>query len=388
MKRQYQILFIPILSLAVLLISCSDLKKDLPTGTSTGTKIHEAGWNDTTSASFHGRLVKQSGYDFSQCTYCHSQQFTGGTSGIKCFTCHASYPHKSAWASELSATYHGKYLQGINFDLTECKRCHGAAFTGGTSGESCYGCHTQYPHVAGWTTVANTGFHGNAIQNLGWKMDNCKVCHGTDYRGGSSRSSCYTCHNKAGGPENCTVCHGGTNAAPPQDLAGHTSASFAGVGTHQSHIMGVDTLGLTACNECHAVPSSLGAIGHIDNTAGSEVVFAGSVVTSPFAAFAGSAAPSYSHTTLRCDNTYCHGYFPNGNRQSPLWNDTTGQFHACGSCHGDVTKSTIADKSLPKTSINGGTHPNDNRCYNCHPNVINTSYKFIGSKHLNGKLDF
>ena len=39
-------------------------------------------------------------------------------------------------------------------------------------------------------------------------------------------------------------------------------------------------------------------------------------------------SPSYDLSTLKCSNTYCHGYFKNGNQTAapafmPTWNDTT-----------------------------------------------------------------
>jgi predicted CxxxxCH...CXXCH cytochrome family protein len=282
MKRRNQILIVAILSLAVLIISCSDLKKDLPTETQAGSQIHGQGWVDN----------------------------------------------------------------------------------------------------------ASTNFHGLAIQKVGWSMTNCQECHGPDYKGGSSGSSCLTCHSKPGGPENCTVCHGSTNAAPPKDLTGNTSKSYAGVGAHQSHLISDTLFAAVACSECHTVPSSFNASGHIDSTSGAEILFQGSVVKSSLAALAGSAVPAYSHASLTCSNTYCHGYFPNGNKQSVVWNDVSGQSRACGSCHGDVSKTSTGDKALPKNATNGGTHPSDNRCYGCHPTVINSSYQMNNSKHMNGKIDF
>jgi predicted CxxxxCH...CXXCH cytochrome family protein len=244
-------------------------------------------------------------------------------------------------------------------------------------------------HGQGWKDTASTNFHGLAIQSTGWSMNSCKECHGTDYRGGSSGSSCLSCHNKPGGPENCTVCHGGMNFAPPKDLAGNTSDSSPGVGAHQSHLLGTDSIAAAVkCNECHIVPLTLTAVGHIDSTAGTEVTFNGSVVTSSLALRAGSATPTFLNSTLTCDNTYCHGYFPNGNKQSVVWNDVSGQASACGSCHGDATKSTIGEKALPKTSLNGGTHPNDTRCVNCHPRVIDANYKLTLSKHIDGQIEF
>jgi predicted CxxxxCH...CXXCH cytochrome family protein len=236
-------------------------------------------------------------------------------------------------------------------------------------------------HGQGWTDTASANFHGLAIQSAGWSMNSCKECHGPDYKGGSSRSSCLMCHNKPGGPENCTVCHGGVNAAPPKDLAGNTVTSSPGVGAHQDHFLGTDSIATPiACNECHRVPSSFSAAGHVDSTAGAEVTF---LVTPRYA-----AGQSFSQSTLTCANTYCHGNFKNGNNQSVVWNDVSGQASACGSCHGDATKSTIGDKALPKTSSNGGTHPNDTHCVNCHPQVIDANYKLTRSKHVDGQIEF
>ena len=275
MKRQQQVLTMTILSLAGLCISCSDLKKELPTETAAGAQIHGQGWKDT----------------------------------------------------------------------------------------------------------ASTNFHGLAIQYAGWSMSSCKEGHGPDYKGGSSSSSCLTCHTKPGGPENCTVCHGGVNAAPPKDLAGNTSASSPGVGAHQSHLLGTGSIATPiACNECHIVPASLSAAGHIDSTAGAEVMF---LVTPRYA-----AGQSFSQSALTCENTYCHGNFTNGNKKSVVWNDVSGQAGACGSCHGDATKSSIGDKALPKTSANGGTHPNNTQCVNCHSRVIDANYKLTFSKHIDGQIEF
>jgi predicted CxxxxCH...CXXCH cytochrome family protein len=274
MKKQY-ITFLAIQSLALLVISCSDLKKDLPTETTAGAQIHGQGWKDTASANFHGL----------------------------------------------------------------------------------------------------------AIQSAAWSMNSCKECHGPDYKGGSSHSSCLTCHTKPGGPENCTVCHGSMNPAPPKDLDGNTSESSPGVGAHQAHLLALDTLATPiACNECHVVPTSFSAAGHIDSTGEAKVTF---LATARY-----SAGQSFTPSTLTCDNTYCHGNFRNGNKKSVVWNDVSGQQTECGFCHGDITKSTIGDKALPKTSLTGGTHPNDTRCVNCHPSVIDAKFNLTVSKHINGQVDF
>jgi predicted CxxxxCH...CXXCH cytochrome family protein len=191
-------------------------------------------------------------------------------------------------------------------------------------------------------------------------------------------------------PYNCNACHGNeTNAAPPKDLEGNTLISAPGVGAHQSHLLASHSVGVAvACNECHVVPSVYNATGHIDSIPGAEISFQGDVVSSNLAALAGSAHPAYSHTTLKCDNTYCHGYFPNGNKAAPSWTDESGQYRACGSCHGDPLKTTIGAKALPKTSANGGFHPNNTNCSQCHSKTINASYLLTASKHINGQIDY
>jgi predicted CxxxxCH...CXXCH cytochrome family protein len=191
-------------------------------------------------------------------------------------------------------------------------------------------------------------------------------------------------------PYNCNTCHGNeTNAAPPKDLKGNTSISAPGVGVHQSHLLASHSISASvACNECHTVPALYDDTGHLDSSIGAEVIFQGDVVTSNLAALAGSAQPAYSHTTLKCDNTYCHGYFPNGNKAAPTWTDESGQYRACGSCHGDPLQTTIGNKALPKTSLNGGFHPNNTNCSQCHPKTINASYQLIVTYHINGRIDF
>jgi len=198
-------------------------------------------------------------------------------------------------------------------------------------------------------------------------------------------------------PYNCNSCHGNeTNAAPPKDLEGNTSISAAGVGAHQAHLLASDSVGAAvACNECHVVPAVYDAPGHLDSSPDAEVVFRGAVSTARFSHIAGAdTAARYLQPTLSCANTYCHGYFPNGNRVSPSWTDGSGQYRACGSCHGDVTKPTIGERALPKTQLNGGSHlsvqnnPNITQCYRCHPSAIDANYNLNLSKHINGRVDF
>jgi hypothetical protein len=48
----------------------------------------------------------------------------------------------------------------------------------------------------------------------------------------------------------------------------------------------------------------------------------------------------------------------------------------------------LAERALPKTSAEGGTHPNNLNCSGCHGDVVNASLSFVNAgKHINGKLN-
>lgn len=254
-------------------------------------------------------------------------------------------------------------------------------------------------HPEGWaTTTSSADFHGKYIHAQQWQMSSCWTCHGRNYAGGTSQVSCLTCHTKTGGPENCTTCHGSTNPAPPRDIDGNVSTTLATVGAHQSHLVGAGTTDGIRCSECHVVPTSVYAPGHVDSGSPAEVIFGDSVantvtnepttrdydVSLPTI----TPTPTWNPSTLKCTNTYCHGDFKNGNNYSPTWNSVGTGEARCGTCHGDVTKQTLAERALPKTSEEGGTHPNTTQCSVCHAGIVDASLNIIdGTKHINGKLN-
>jgi predicted CxxxxCH...CXXCH cytochrome family protein len=94
--------------------------------------------------------------------------------------------------------------------------------------------------------------------------------------------------------------------------------------------------------------------------------------------------PVYDSALLQCSNTYCHGNFKNANPAfSPSWTDTTAAATACGTCHGDTSKPTLAERARP-----GGSHPVSTNCVGCHGAVVDASLKIIDkAKHMNGKLN-
>jgi predicted CxxxxCH...CXXCH cytochrome family protein len=331
----------------VLFISgCTNLKEDLPTPQNGAVQVHPSGWVDSLSPNFHLKAIEKSGWNLLACRKCHGAQYTGGIVNVSCMECHVP--------SDLPSP--------------------------GTSAGNI--------HPNGWTDSTSADFHGKWISITGWDMHPCQKCHGKDYAGGITNVSCTKCHTNSDGPENCTTCHGGENIAPPKDLSGSMSESSPGVGAHQAHLVEGGISPVIACAECHSVPESFSSAGHIDPTnAGAQVVFNGGLAATPTGDIVPN--PAFNPNTLRCENTYCHGNFTNGNRtNAPLWNDTGGTQAACGTCHGDVTQSDPALRARPKSAANGGTHPQSTNCLACHRDEIDKNLNFTDkSKHMNGVID-
>lgn len=355
---------------AMLLGGCGELKTDLP-APAPQKGVHDVGWNDPASSAFHGVVLKQTGYKTTDCVSCHAKTLTGGISGQSCYSCHESYPHKAGWSDSISTQFHGKFLLLGMGTLAECASCHGAGYDGGTSGTSCYSCHASYPHKTGWTTSNPASSHGGYLSQKNWQLGECTSCHGATFTGGTSGSSCFTCHAayphtvfaSAGGhpaflldrgypldgcktchgatydgstlvhvscmsagchvdaggqkksPEACNTCHGefhalATNAisaAPPKGVMGDSSTTSRSVGAHQKHLAS-GTLGSDVkCVECHTVPTQMLTAGHVDTQLPAEVAFHDTLAALPSAAGTFRPAPSYSATTLTCSGTYCHG---------------------------------------------------------------------------------
>jgi predicted CxxxxCH...CXXCH cytochrome family protein len=195
----------------------------------------------------------------------------------------------------------------------------------------------QQPISTG-TTVHPAGFardHSEPIKENNWDMDECKKCHGADYAGGVAMNSCNRCHRST--PESCTTCHGtrSVNAAPPRDVSGNTSPSIVTVGAHQAHLIGNSISAGIQCSECHIIPRNYKDPGHIDNLNTIKVYFnsplantvtAGRVSTTMTANFINNGQD------IECANTYCHGNFTNGNNYTPKWTGGSNEI-VCGSCH-------------------------------------------------------
>jgi len=206
---------------------------------------------------------------------------------------------------------------------------------------------------------------------------------------------------------NCWECHNGDESYIPLD-------SF-----HLAHVSEPFDDG-SICADCHIVPRSIGASGHLDSGFPAEVTFG------ELARNWGELEPRWEQG--RCTNVYCHGpTLPGGTNPEPCKNVESGGGEACidvacQSCHAlasvDSHRLEIDDCSLchpgyevespaPERHINGvidvgwPIHPEQPACGGCHrlppdacqaPQEVECSQCHPRSTpqaefHINGDLD-
>jgi predicted CxxxxCH...CXXCH cytochrome family protein len=249
-------------------------------------------------------------------------------------------------------------------------------------------------HPDGWSNPASGNFHGTYIfNNKQWNLNQCKTCHGSDYAGGTSGSSCLGCHSANGGPQNCRLCHGGTSghSNPPKALNGDTSTTSLGVGAHMTHLYNTRWSAEVACEECHTDFNGFADPLHIgDNPDGIAEINFGPLSR---ATIGGNITPNpqWDRNLASCSSVYCHGTFKMGNiNVTGIWTNSSSVF--CGKCHGD--NNPVTQNPTPRDT-NGAFIPPHfsfmtiNSCYVCHESVINPQGIIIDkSKHVNGVIDY
>ena len=311
----------------------------------------------------------------------------------------ASQLHPVGWLDKNSDNFHGKAIANDYTEIYGCQQCHGIDYTGGLAAVSCFECHSKTGakiHPQGWLENTSADFHGQVLANNYYNIQGCQYCHGDDYSGGLSQSSCLECHTQTAGPAACNTCHGNLNAdptnlanvAPPRGLDGETDSTDAVVGAHKFHIEWAESVEI-ACQGCHVVPETATAAGHLDNQPGAEVIFNGMAAQ---VTGSGTNVPegTFDRSTNSCSNVYCHGDWiilkenspykwiytadkMEGNYASPVWNNP--ESVTCGTCHDLPPKGhRVHDMTV---------------CYYCHGlDVIDENGNLTGSdKHINGKID-
>lgn len=181
----------------------------------------------------------------------------------------------------------------------------------------------------------------------------------------------------------CTQCHGGTLdapkeapewiAAPPYNLAGETDPEARGNGAHEAHLRGSGQSRTLLCSECHVVPETTDAPGHMDSPYPAEIIFS-SRVASAF-----EATPYFDPTTQTCKQTFCHGGYFVGGRPSggqvtePKWTDRSDGPRACDGCHGQPPPDP---------------HPLTDSCSDCHKNIASDGTFTHPELHVDGNVTF
>ena len=341
---------------------------------------HTKDWLTVGSATFHGGIALQSHND--KCQSCHGEDYKGGNSEVSCYDCHA-YPHALGWQDENSVEFHGKVSRELGKE--ECQACHGTDFSGGSSGKSCFECHT-YPHKDGFAQPGSPNFHRGFIkQSIKWDLSQCQACHGSDYTGGRVEVSCTTCHTSVGGPEACNTCHGNeNNFAPPVDLSGNTDISATGVGAHQKHVADTKITVLLDCEVCHTPVVNFSDATHIDDPPSPDIHF------NTLATDSNRLTTVWTHGNATCSEAYCHGAFEfkksesayawaytdsviTGNQNPVVWTQTAVE-DSCKFCH-----------DLPPE---GHVAATINTCTICHGSVVDANGVIIDkTKHIDGKID-
>ncbi|HEY6002086.1 MAG TPA: CxxxxCH/CxxCH domain-containing protein, partial [Anaeromyxobacter sp.] len=170
----------------------------------------------------------------------------------------------------------------------------------------------------------------------------------------------------------CVGCHGGAQgSAPPASAHGATATTDVGVGAHQAHVNPGPFRKAIACDECHVVPATVEAPGHVDKDR-ADVIFGG-------LATAGGAKPTWNGAS--CSATYCHGgTLAGGSNTSPQWTKVDGSQVACGTCHG-----------VPPPT--GSGHPPVTgavpaACSPCHPGTVRPdgTLDLARGQHIDGVL--
>lgn len=286
-----------------------------------------------------------------------------------------------------SANFHGRQL--VDGKMESCKLCHASNYSGGTAKVSCLDCHNAINvHTAEINNLASEKFHGKFIANINWDLTKCSQCHGSNYAGGIVSPKCTTCHTQSSGPEACNTCHGDfsnpSKISPPKATNGATDTKDVRVGAHQKHLADSEIANAISCNECHVVPAKFNSAGHIDNSPRAEVIF-GSFSSS------GAGVPSYNFNDNICSNTYCHGNFEfkkeNAQYQFAYIEDkiTGNNFQPVWNKVDGTQAACGTCHGLPPK---GHIEVERNSCGVCHVGVVDRFGKIADkTKHINGKID-
>ena len=219
--------------------------------------------------------------------------------------------------------------------------------------------------------------HGPALKSL---SSDCRECHGADLTGGSSNVGCDGCHQGAtptAWRTNCTFCHGGVDnatGAPPRNLDG--TDQVGAFPSHTPHVMGSAMAGAFDCTQCHVKAKDVLSAGHIfGNPKGGALNDFGAGL-SPQGAF--------DRATGTCSNLYCHGN-GRGDNGMIVANAPT---LACEGCHPTSRSLPTAQQNMSGPHASHMASPTGITCADCHAATTTDGVTITNTAmHINGKRD-
>ncbi len=218
----------------------------------------------------------------------------------------------------------------------------------------------------------------------------CELCHGAGYADGGVDLALHLDGkvDLRNGGERCDACHSGPDSPTFVDLKGRGSdAGVQTVGAHDAHLHASRLRGPMSCSECHLVPTTVSAVGHLDSPPPAEVFPPNGVSL----ATSQGARAVYNAANATCSSVYCHGGGEFGHPdtaasllRNPSWTGKSDQA-ACGTCHGlppkDGTLGHDAALTVACDVCHGGTvYPDGGIIFTALPDGGLTS------KHLDGKI--
>jgi hypothetical protein len=255
------------------------------------------------------------------------------------------YPHADGFTDPDS---HGLYT--LANDIQSCEICHGDDLQGGTSMTSCFTCHASYPHAKDWEIP-----EGHGLYSISNGKDPCQGCHGTDYLGGRSSIACRDCHDPY------------PHAAEWVEWDNHgnyvltnSTSTCAGV-CHGTDFKGGDTN--VPCFDCHKPYPHNAEWTNMSNTSNHGRYYVENYVLQDVSNeecasnchgtdFRGGGAP------VSCDSCHDDGIFPHADEGEILWEITghqnkvnsLGSDALCTECHSDYNKGAFGGELITCTS--------------------------------------
>jgi hypothetical protein len=261
------------------------------------------------------------------------------------------YPHATTFADPDS---HGLFT--LANDINVCASCHGDDFQGGASLTSCFECHPPYPHAQEWKQPVQ---HGAFTLDIG--VGNCSIaCHGENFSGKGTATSCYSCHPPY--PHNADWINMSNSTNHGKYYVNNINDSCA-IACHGDNFSGKGAA--KSCFECHT-PYPHNADWTNMNSPSDHGRFYVESYILPNTSNAECATACHGEdfsggsTSISCDSVNCHdaGVFPHLDEGQILWGatghqikvNTFGSDDQCIICHSDYKKGAFGGTLITCTT--------------------------------------